>query len=111
MVGKSELSAYKGFGSWHDFCIKIWRRYRLEDKMNTLAALKEKVKHEKKHRVAAVANAADEQVLQAVKMAVEENLCGFLLFGNQREITSIAKKINLNISDPVIEIIRTETTQ
>jgi phosphate butyryltransferase len=78
--------------------------------MNTLAAIKEKVKMEK-HQVAAVANAAEEQVLQAVKIAVDEELCGFSLFGNQEEITALAEKINLDITAPEIRIEHTETTE
>src|SRR5690625_326096 len=76
--------------------------------MKTLAAVKEKVKREKR-QVAAVANAADEKVLQAVKVALEEELCGFLLFGNQKDIATMAKNINLDIFAPEISIEHTET--
>src|SRR5690625_13317 len=76
--------------------------------MNTLAAIKNKVKQEK-HQVTAVANAAEEQVLEAVKTAVEERLCGFLLFGNQEEITDLAQKINLDITAPEIRIEHVDT--
>ncbi|WP_164218104.1 phosphate butyryltransferase [Virgibacillus sp. YIM 98842] len=78
--------------------------------MKTLAAIKEKVKQER-HRVAAVANAAEKQILQAVKTAMEEDLCGFLLFGNQYEITDLANKINLDITSPKIRIEHTESVE
>ncbi|MFA1821591.1 bifunctional enoyl-CoA hydratase/phosphate acetyltransferase [Virgibacillus oceani] len=78
--------------------------------MNTLAAVKEKVK-QGKHHIAAVANAADEQVLQAVKMAAKEKICGFLLFGNETDIAIIADIINLDIHTPEISIKHTKTKE
>jgi phosphate butyryltransferase len=78
--------------------------------MNTLAAIKERVMYEKK-RVAAVANAAEAQILQAVKTAVEEKLCRFLLFGNKQEIMDIAKEIELDLTASEIRIEHTKTTE
>ncbi|GAB3791496.1 bifunctional enoyl-CoA hydratase/phosphate acetyltransferase [Virgibacillus kimchii] len=78
--------------------------------MHTLAAIKERAKQGKK-RVAAVANATDEQLLRAVKTALDENLCGFLLFGNLEEITSLAAKINLDLSVSGIHVEHTDTKE
>lgn len=78
--------------------------------MKTLAAIKEKVKLEQ-HRTIALANAAEEQVLQAVKMAVEDRLCRFLLFGNQEEIMDLAEKTDLDLSLSEIRIEHTDTAE
>ncbi|MFD1039193.1 phosphate butyryltransferase [Virgibacillus byunsanensis] len=76
--------------------------------MNTLASLRTIVKQEKP-QVVSVANAADREVLLAVKEAVKQDLCSFLLFGNETEIRSISSSIDLDLNLPHL-VIRNVTT-
>lgn len=62
--------------------------------MKRLAELKEKAKEGQK-QIVSVANAADKHVLQVVKMGLEEDLCDFLLVGNEGEINKLAKEVDL----------------
>ncbi|MBP1969695.1 phosphate butyryltransferase [Virgibacillus natechei] len=71
--------------------------------------MKNYVKQETK-QIVSVANAADKEVLLAVQIAVEENLCDFILVGDQTEIASIAESIELDIAAPEL-VIRHETIQ
>lgn len=76
--------------------------------MNTLSFLKDSVKQEKK-QVISVADAADKEVLAAVKNAVSEDLCSFLLCGNEERIADIADIIKLDLSTPAIQMHHTST--
>ncbi|GAA0416559.1 phosphate butyryltransferase [Virgibacillus salarius] len=62
--------------------------------MESLNELKAKVKKGRK-RTVSVVNAADKEVLLAVKKALEEDLCTFLLFGDESKITELATDIGL----------------
>lgn len=62
--------------------------------MKRLAELKEKAKEGQK-QIVSVANAVDKHVLQAVKMGLEEDLCDFLLIGNEANIKKLAKEVAL----------------
>ncbi|MBA4542953.1 MULTISPECIES: phosphate butyryltransferase [Thermoactinomyces] len=50
----------------------------------------------------AVAAAADEDVLEAVRNAIEHGIADFLLFGDQEKIEALSKKIGLNIDSSKI---------
>jgi phosphate butyryltransferase len=50
-------------------------------------------------KVVSVANAADIDVLESLKMAKERNLISAVLVGDEKEINKIASEINLDISD------------
>ncbi|TMN20760.1 bifunctional enoyl-CoA hydratase/phosphate acetyltransferase [Lentibacillus cibarius] len=75
--------------------------------MNTLSELKQQAIYTK-DKVVAVAGAADEQVLAAVKQAVDETMCSFHLFGCASEIASIAEVISLDLTSESIAITHTE---
>ncbi|ASN05320.1 phosphate butyryltransferase [Virgibacillus necropolis] len=72
--------------------------------MNTLDELKKMAKNDNEHTVS-VANAADAQVLKAVRDAVKEELCAFILFGNKDSIQSLSGKIGLDLSSPKITVV------
>ncbi|WP_164668666.1 phosphate butyryltransferase [Virgibacillus doumboii] len=76
--------------------------------MNTLQVLRDQAKAEN-NQIVSVANAADEGVLHAVKEAVEENLCSFLLFGNEQEITATAKSIDFDLNADEITVEHVES--
>ncbi|MCD5323497.1 MULTISPECIES: phosphate butyryltransferase [Pontibacillus] len=63
----------------------------------------EKVDQQSKKRVA-VAQAADKEVLTAVKHAIEHDLANFLLVGEESEIQRIAEAVELDLSDKRIEL-------
>lgn len=69
--------------------------------MDTLSAMKRQVK-QFQNQIVSVANAADREVLLSVKQAVDEELCTFLLFGQETKIRTIADEINLDIFLPNI---------
>ncbi|MUK87183.1 phosphate butyryltransferase [Ornithinibacillus sp. L9] len=71
--------------------------------MKTLAALKNQV-HQEQKQVVSVANAADTEVLIAVKTAVSEELCSFLLVGNEADIKTAAKQVELDLTSSAIRI-------
>jgi len=71
--------------------------------MKTLTSLKERVKQERK-QIVAVADATDKEILQAVKMAIDEKLCSFFLYGDEAAITSLAKEVNLDLSLPQVTL-------
>jgi phosphate butyryltransferase len=50
----------------------------------------------------AVAAAADEDVLEAVRNAIEHGIADFLLFGDQEKIVNLSQKIGLNIDSSKI---------
>ncbi|OZU90020.1 phosphate butyryltransferase [Virgibacillus indicus] len=77
--------------------------------MKTLSFLKNQVRQEKK-QIISVADAADKEVLKAVKNAVNEELCSFLLFGNEKRITDIAVEIKLDLSTSAIHMHHTNSS-
>lgn len=68
-----------------------------------LQLLLEQLKNSTGQKVA-VAQAADSEVLLAVKNAREHNLAGFMLFGPKEEIQHLALEVKLDLSDPSISI-------
>ncbi|MFG6114402.1 phosphate butyryltransferase [Halobacillus sp. MO56] len=75
--------------------------------MRTLEALIEKL-DKSELRTVSVAQAADPEVLKAVKNAIQRNLCRFLLFGEPKEIERISNEAGLDLNHPFIEIKSTE---
>ncbi|MFD2045951.1 phosphate butyryltransferase [Ornithinibacillus salinisoli] len=71
--------------------------------MKSLAAIKNQVQHEKK-QIVSLANAADREVLTAVKYAISEELCSFILIGDQEEIKETAFKAELDLTSPLISV-------
>src|SRR5690625_21634 len=69
--------------------------------MKTLTSLKERVKQERK-QIVAVADATDKEILQAVKIALDEKLCSFVLYGDEATITSLAEEVKLDLSLPQV---------
>ncbi|RWZ60134.1 phosphate butyryltransferase [Halobacillus fulvus] len=55
-------------------------------------------------KTVAVAQAADVEVLKAVKISYEKGMCRFLLTGNRKKIEQKAEEAGLNLSDSRIEI-------
>ncbi|WP_121639756.1 phosphate butyryltransferase [Virgibacillus sp. Bac330] len=53
----------------------------------------------KEGNIVSIANAQDEGILQVVKIALEENLCQFLLVGNEEKIKETANRIGLHLSN------------
>ncbi|UJL48255.1 phosphate butyryltransferase [Virgibacillus sp. NKC19-16] len=74
----------------------------------SLASLKWNIQQETK-QIVSVANAADKEVLIAVKTALKEELCFFLLFGDETKITNIAESIHLDLSTDGL-VVRHEST-
>ncbi|GGB34568.1 phosphate butyryltransferase [Lentibacillus populi] len=72
--------------------------------MHTLAELKEQAKR-KSMQTVAVANATDVDVLKAIKQVIEEDLCSFLLFGDELKTRSLADSIDLNVTSPQLSIV------
>ncbi|ASK63252.1 phosphate butyryltransferase [Virgibacillus phasianinus] len=70
--------------------------------MRTLDELKTVAKNES-NQIVSVANAADMEVLKAVKAAKEEGLCSFILFGNENEIYTLSDKVALDLSSIKVE--------
>ncbi|WP_284140345.1 MULTISPECIES: phosphate acyltransferase [unclassified Virgibacillus] len=56
--------------------------------------------------VVAIANAANLEVLKTVKLAIEDNLCGFQLYGEEKAIRAMANEIHLDVASPNISIIQ-----
>ncbi|MDY0408390.1 bifunctional enoyl-CoA hydratase/phosphate acetyltransferase [Virgibacillus soli] len=71
--------------------------------MNTLASLRNLLFAQTEKKIISVANAGDEQVLLAVKQAVEMKICRFLLLGDEIEINKLAKKVGLDLSSTDIQ--------
>lgn len=68
--------------------------------MNCLTDLIKQVQKSPK-QIVVVANAADETILETVKLALKWNLCNFLLLGDQVKIVHIANKINLSLTEHI----------
>ena len=58
--------------------------------MNHLQVLIQTAKNDLK-RTVVIANAADEEILQTVKLGLAHKLCSFILLGNQNDIEEIAE--------------------
>lgn len=71
--------------------------------MNKLFKLVEQAKRSRCQTVA-VANAVDPEVIVAVKTALSEKLCSFLLFGDKERILRLAKRHRLPLPNPDVEI-------
>ncbi|MBP1950405.1 phosphate butyryltransferase [Virgibacillus litoralis] len=76
--------------------------------MQTLTELKQQAQREK-NQVVSIANAADEEVLLAVKKAVDQSLCSFLLFGIKQEIQKMARTVELDLTKGQITIIHVDS--
>ncbi|MFD1018657.1 phosphate butyryltransferase [Thalassobacillus hwangdonensis] len=72
--------------------------------MKSLQELVAKVE-QNESKVVAIAQAADLEVMKAVKEAIERNLCHFLLVGNRKEMTEVAFEAELNLDHPSIELL------
>nr|WP_235062635.1 phosphate butyryltransferase [Thalassobacillus devorans] len=55
-------------------------------------------------KTVSVAQAADLEVLKAVKSAIQRNLCRFLLVGEEKEIERVSHEAGLDLHHPSIEI-------
>ncbi|MFD2762314.1 bifunctional enoyl-CoA hydratase/phosphate acetyltransferase [Lentibacillus juripiscarius] len=71
--------------------------------MKTLTDLRKQAAFEQ-NKVVAVAGAADEHVLAAVKKAVDENMCSFRLFGAKADIALAADAIGLDLGKEAITV-------
>ncbi|SDQ51918.1 phosphate butyryltransferase [Virgibacillus salinus] len=76
--------------------------------MQTLTELKQQAQQER-NQVVSIANAADEEVLLAVKKAVDQSLCSFLLFGIKEEIQKMARTVELDLMKEQITIIHVDS--
>ncbi|AIF43486.1 phosphate butyryltransferase [Virgibacillus sp. SK37] len=71
--------------------------------MQTLEEIKQKVRKKRKQKVS-VANPADQEVLLAIKYALEQDFCTFLLVGDSEKIRSAANDIALELDPHYITI-------
>ncbi|MFD2925910.1 phosphate butyryltransferase [Halobacillus naozhouensis] len=71
--------------------------------MKTLDELLHKI-DQKNLKVVAVAQAADREVLRAVKHALQLNIGHFLLVGDQPEIENLAEQVELDLTQPGIRV-------
>lgn len=62
-------------------------------------------------KTVAVAQAADEEVLKAVKQASGSGLASFLLVGESEQIEQVAQTVELNLAQPGIEIVSCKENQ
>ncbi|WP_404452960.1 phosphate butyryltransferase [Virgibacillus necropolis] len=76
--------------------------------MKTLNELKKNAKEET-GQIVSVANAADAEVLKAVQDAVNEDLCSFILYGDENNIKTLSAKIGLDLSSDKITVVSEET--
>ncbi|MFC2948225.1 bifunctional enoyl-CoA hydratase/phosphate acetyltransferase [Virgibacillus sediminis] len=70
--------------------------------MRALSSLKSIIPSHKK--TVAVANAADASVLAAVKAAMDQQVCHFILVGNKTDISAAALHAGLDVMQPGLEI-------
>ncbi|SES82475.1 phosphate butyryltransferase [Oceanobacillus limi] len=71
--------------------------------MKSIAALKKQVLQEEKQTVS-LANAADKEVLLAVRTAIAEDLCRFILIGDENDIMQMSDQVGLNLDSPLLSI-------
>ncbi len=97
---------------WHDFCIvRMGAKEADMGTIKTLNELKDKTKQERKQMIA-IANAADTGILQAVKMALEDGLCRFKLFGDKNKMEKDAAELGFVMDQwPSEELIIEHTEQ
>lgn len=76
--------------------------------MQTLTELKQQAQLQK-DQIVSIANAADEEVLLAVKKAVDQSLCSFLLVGSKVEIRKMARAVELDLTKEQITIIHVDS--
>ncbi|WP_163531041.1 phosphate butyryltransferase [Halobacillus ihumii] len=82
--------------------------YELEvNRLKTLDELLHKI-DQKNLKVVAVAQAADKEVLRAVKHALQLNIGHFLLVGDQPEIKNLAEQVELDLSQEGIRLKHSE---
>lgn len=75
--------------------------------MQHLSELIQQAKTEN-NKIVAVAQAEDKEVLSAVKKAIDETLCSFLLFGVEKDIRNIAEDIDFDLTAEAVTIEHTE---
>src|SRR5699024_7841082 len=61
--------------------------------------------------IVAIANAADKQVLLAVKEAIEKKYCSFILYDDHKNLITFAEVAGLDLDNPLIEIVDTVSSQ
>ncbi|WP_099158453.1 phosphate butyryltransferase [Virgibacillus ndiopensis] len=71
--------------------------------MNRLTSLQNMAKLNK-NQIVSIANAADFEVLDTVKKAINEEMCSFILFGDEQDIRSVAKTVDLDLSSTRIAL-------
>lgn len=54
----------------------------------------------------AIVCAADQNILLTVKMALDQNICSFLLFGDKSDITRLAGEVNLDLNQSQVVIVQ-----
>src|SRR5699024_8658119 len=64
--------------------------------MNHLQVLIQTAKNDMK-RTVVIANAADEEILQTVKLGLAHKLCSFILLGNQNDIEEISEEVAIEM--------------
>lgn len=77
--------------------------------MNKILSLIQNVNINKS--IVAIANAADKQVLLAVKEAIEKKYCSFILFDDHKNLITFAEVAGLDLDNPLIEIVDTVSSQ
>lgn len=77
--------------------------------MKRLDALITTNRNTENRKTVSIANAGDKEVLLAVRDALEQDLCSFILFGNVEKIKDAAKEITLDLENPFINVKETAT--
>ena len=90
--------AYKNHEPEHK---ERWAYMKLDDLIMKAAQLQNKT--------AAVAHAEDEEVLHAIKMAIERKVARFLLVGNKRNLKELVKQHEIN--EDWIDIIHSDSPE
>ncbi|WP_082233895.1 phosphate butyryltransferase [Halobacillus massiliensis] len=78
--------------------------------MRKLQELIDRLKGHNVRRVA-IAQGADEEVLTAVKQAIEIEMAAFLLIGDKDSITEAAQKVGLDLQHPFIQVKHCEVSE
>ncbi|MBB6454206.1 phosphate butyryltransferase [Salirhabdus euzebyi] len=76
-----------------------------------LTSLLDKLKENSHQKVVAVAQAADKEVLKAIKNAIEHGIAKFMLFGDVQEIRELASNIGLDVNNKHIKIVHAKSDQ
>ncbi len=77
--------------------------------MKSLDTLISTTRNTENRKTVSIANAADKEVLLAVRDALEQDLCSFILFGSMEKIKDAAKKVSLDLENPFIIVKDTAT--